>query len=217
MLVLEDHLLLVSDTSQQMGWGSPEELWKEKGLLIVFTNTRESVGKFLEGKTFENAEKDFREARDRALSKANECPTSRQRDDAKRFLEKAADKSRRELENFNQYYSNFVDQFKGIFFGPISDSTYNELLEPSDWSNYQGGLESFSIQEKIKQIYNDSDKAWKVSLDGFTDQQKREFEDLLKKEMDRLKGIIEVAEGSIIRRVGEVIRLRVAFLRDYLK
>src|SRR5207245_827090 len=140
----------------------------------------------------ESAVKEFNAANENSRSLADQCPTSRQKEDSRRLMEKAANLTSPFLEKFKKENTDFINEYRGIFVGPVSDTTLDELLEVRDWQKSWQEIESFNVQTKLKELYDDCVRAWQVDLDGMTDEQKQELKDFLETELKRASvGIYE--------------------------
>jgi hypothetical protein len=175
---------------------------REEPIIIIFAKTREAVRDFLAKTNLDTAISGFNSANESSKGLADKCPTPRQREDAKRFMEKAAGLTSQFLEKFKEEYTDFVDKNRGIFVGPVSDATLDGLLERQDEQKSWEELESFNIQTKLKEVYDDVRRWPDVDLDGLTDEQKEEFHDFFKMELERVaQGVYEITEGSLWERI----------------
>lgn len=66
----------------------------EDTVVVMFTQTREMVREFTEKTNLKTAIKEYNDSYKESLDKANQCPTPRHRDDAKKFVEKGIMKSK---------------------------------------------------------------------------------------------------------------------------
>ncbi|AIF85561.1 hypothetical protein NTE_03533 [Candidatus Nitrososphaera evergladensis SR1] len=189
-------------SSEELAQGYMDAYKLEESIVIVFAQTREGVREFLAKTNLDTAIKEFNAMNENSKGLADQCPTSKQKEDTKRFMEKAANIVSGFLEKFKQEYNEFVDDNRGIFVGPVSDKTLDELLEVRDWQKSWDDIERFNIQSKLKEVYDDCVKTWQVDLDGLTDEQKKELKDYWDMELRRLHdGLYEVIEGSVWDRI----------------
>ena len=137
---------------------------------------------------------------------ASQCSTKGQQDDAKRFIEKAIPIVKDYFEEFKDQYEEFVYDSQGIFVGAVVDKTIEEILEKREVGKSWQEITRFNIQKKLKDIHNDSVKTWHVDIDGLTDEQKKEFENFWKIELEKLgRGLTKVADGPAMNRMGQVL------------
>ncbi|MDQ1280128.1 MAG: hypothetical protein QG670_1390, partial [Thermoproteota archaeon] len=152
----------------------------EDTIVVMFTQTREMVREFMDKTNLATAVEEYNESCRNALDMASQCPTSRQRDDAKKFVEKGISKVEKFLNNFKEEYSEFVSDNKGIFVGPVNDKTLEELLEIQERKRTWEEIEHFNIQSKLQDLYKHSITLFEVDVEGLSEEQKKELKDFFK-------------------------------------
>ena len=166
----------------------------EETTVILFGETRASVREFLEATNLDRAEEEFEEARKIGLDLASTCLTRAQQDDARDFVEAAAGIVEDTLEEFEDAYEDFVDEFRGIFVGPVGDRTIEDLLETRRWDAVQGEWRRMNIQSELKRIHDEVEDWWGVSLNGVPDAMKDHLVDVLDRELEPLTLAVRRAE-----------------------
>ena len=179
---------------------------RQETIIILFTQIRKGVNQFLKKTNLDTASDEFEETCKNSLAMASQCSTKGQQDDAKRFIEKAIPIVKDYFEEFKDQYEEFVYDSQGIFVGAVVDKTIEEILEKRQVEKSWQEITRFNIQKKLKDIHNDSVKTWHVDIDGLTDEQKKEFENFWKIELEKLgRGLTKVADGSTMNRMGQVL------------
>lgn len=175
------------------------ELYKrEETMVVLFTQIREAVREFLKKTNLDTATREYNEASRNALDVAGQCPTDRQRDDARRFIEKAIETVKPHMEKFKNEYEAFIGANKGIFVGPVSPKTIDDLLEPAERERSWEEIERFNIQGKLQEIY-DRAVHWNVDIDGLTDEDLKALRATWEIELERLgRGIVAAKEDRMI-------------------
>jgi hypothetical protein len=102
-----------------------------------------------------------RESSDRA---AQAMPDGN-RDDAKRFYEKATKELDPLLSEYRSAADKFYDQFNGRFLGEVSDQTAEMLADREFFNKFWSEFEGKHVPEALKQVLEDIDRNWGVSLD----------------------------------------------------
>jgi hypothetical protein len=133
---------------------------------------------------------------------ANQCPTPRQRDDAKKFIEKGIYDAKKFLDRFNEEYKEFVNANRGIFVGPVNEKTLEELLEIQERKKTWVEMEQFNIQSKLRELHQHCIKMFEVDLEGLPEEQKKELKEFFKSEVERLgRGIIAASDDAVWDRI----------------
>lgn len=181
---------------------------REETMVILFTQIREGVREFLSKTNLDTAIREFNEATRNAFDAAGQCPTSKQRDDAKRLVEKAIDTVKPYMEKFKNEYEVFVGANRGTFVGPVSPKTIDDLLEPSERERSWEEIERFNIQRKLQEIY-DRAVHWKVDIDGLTDEGLKDLRAAWEIELERLgRGIVAAKDDRMIDQIKALLKDR---------
>lgn len=179
---------------------------QQETIVVLFTQIRNSVHKFLEKTNLDTASDEFEETCKNSLVMAGQCSTKGQQDDAKKFIEKAIRIVKDYYEEFKDQYEEFVYDNQGIFVGAVVDKTIEEILEKREVNRSWQEITRFNIQAKLKDIHNDSVRAWHVDVNGLTEEQKREFENFWRIELEKLgRGLTKAADGSAVNRMKQVL------------
>ena len=179
---------------------------QQETIIVLFAQIRNGVHKFLEKTNLDTASDEFEEACKNSLAMAGQCSTNGQQDDAKKFIGKAILIVKNYYEEFKDQYEEFVYDSQGIFVGAVVDKTIEEILEKREVDRSWQEITRFNIQAKLKDIHNDSVRSWHVDIDGLTDEQKKEFENFWKIELEKLgRGLTKIADGSAVNRMKQVL------------
>lgn len=177
----------------------------EETVVILFDHTRNGVYEFLNKTNLDTASEEFEETCKNSINIAKQCKTKGQIQDAVKFVEKAIPLVKNLFDEFKTQYGEFVNDNQGIFVGPVGDRQIDDLLERRDMDYAWRDIISFNIQQKLKDIHNDTVRAWHIDINGLTDKQKKEIEDFWRVELGRLgRGLLLAAEGSAWDRVKQV-------------
>jgi chaperonin cofactor prefoldin len=181
---------------------------REETMVVLFTQIREAVREFLSKTNLDTAIREFNEATRDTFDAAGRCPTSKQRDDAKRLVEKAIDTVKPYMEKFKNEYEVFVGANRGTFVGPVSPKTIDDLLEPSEREHSWEEIERFNIQGKLQEIY-DRAVLWNVDIDGLTDEAQKELKATWEIELERLgRGIVAAKDDRMIDQIKALLKDR---------
>jgi len=177
----------------------------EETVVILFDQTRSGVHEFLNKTNFDTASDEFEETCKNSIDIAKQCKTKGQTEDAVKFVEKAIPLVKNLFDEFKTQYEEFVNDNRGIFVGPIGDKEIEDLLERRDMDYAWRDISAFNIQQKLKDVHNDTVRAWHVDINGLIDEQKKEIEDFWRVELERLgRGLRLVAEGSTWNRTKQI-------------
>ena len=190
----------------------------QETIVILFTETRSAVHTFLNETNLDKAQKELEVANKQSLDMAKACKTQGQRDDAIEFMGKAMPLVQNMFDKFKDEYNLFVYKNRGRFVGPVSDKTIDELLERQVVYGKLREIESFNIQQKLKDIYNDAVRGWPVDLNGLTDKQKKDLKEHWEVELEKVgRGLTKAADGSAVGRIKEALTDEVAILTGMMK
>jgi hypothetical protein len=192
MFVLNEYTRPMSDYVQQLtDIASQEDLFR-------FTEIRSAVAEFLQNTNLDLATREYNEAKARALDLATDCPTSGSRQDAIEFVQATLARVDPLLSGFNQLYTQFIDQNRGIFVGYVDLSRLDELLKLSAAQTACDELERSNIETTLKEFL-DHTFNWNVSVDGLFDEDKAVLQDLIRKQLEPLShGIVEINNDRYI-------------------
>lgn len=177
----------------------------EETVVILFEQTRIGVHEFLNKTNFDTATDEFEAISKNSMDIAKQCKTKGQREDAIKFIEKAIPLVKNLFDEFKTQYEEFIADNRGIFVGPVGDKQLEEILERRSMEYVWRDISGFNIQQKLKDIHNDTVRAWHVDINGLTDEQKKQIEDFWNVELEKLgRGLRLVAEGSTFDRVKQI-------------
>ena len=190
----------------------------EETVVILFDQTRNGVNEFLNKTNFDTSVEEFETTYENSLNMAKQCKTKGQQEDALKFVQKATPLVKNMFDEFKTQYEEFISENRGIFVGPVGDSQIEEILEKRDMDYAWRDIRAFNIQQKLKDIHNDTVRAWHVDINGLTDKQKKEIEDFWHGELERLgRGLLLVAEGTTWDRLKQVFTIKRKQLESMVK
>ncbi len=177
----------------------------EETVVILFDQTRNGVREFLNKTNLDTASEEFEETCKNSIDIAKQCKTKGQIEDAVKFVEKAIPLVKNLFDEFKTQYEEFISDNRGIFVGPVGDKQIEDLLERRSMEYAWRDINGFNIQQKLKDIHNDTVRAWHVDINGLTEKQKKEIEDFWRVELEKLgRGLRRVAEGSTWDRTKQI-------------
>lgn len=213
-----DRLAVLRKSTEEYVQSIQESYRYEDTIVVMFTQTREMVREFMEKTNLETAIREYNDSYKNSLEMADQCPTPRQRDDAKKFVEKGTYEVKRFLDKFNEEYREFVNSSRGIFVGPVNEKTLEELLEVQERKSTWVELERFNIQSKLKELYQQCITMFEVDLEGLSEEQKKELKEFLKSEVERLgKGMVAASDDTVWDRIKTFFTLSQAALSDKVR
>ena len=130
----------------------------KKPSLFYFPRQEKKVKKFLENTNLDTASKEFNESCKESFDIASKCITTGQQKDAVKFVNKAILMAQVFYEKFKDMYEKFVYSNEGIFVGVVVDKTIEEILEKKEVDRSWQEITRFNIQQKLKDIHNDTVK-----------------------------------------------------------
>lgn len=103
------------------------------GILPLFKETRKQVAEYWEKNGIDRAKNMVSGARSSLDSWLSSCPTSAQRDDAKRFYDEAYGAIEKHIKVVEDAASEFEKRWNGVFKGPLSSSVADDLVDAVEW------------------------------------------------------------------------------------
>jgi len=215
---LLDRLAALRKSTEEYTQKIQESYRYEDTLVVMFTQTREMVREFMEKTNLEIATKEFNESCKNSLEMAGQCPTPGQRDDAKKFIEKGILEVERFLNKFKEEYSDFVNDNRGIFVGPVNEKTVEELLEVQERKQTWEELERFNIQSRLRDLHQRYITMFEVDLEGLSEEQRKEIKDFFKSEVERLgRGIVAASDDTIWDRLKSFFTIAQSTLSEKIR
>ncbi len=177
-----DAMLVGPQTYQQRLDG----LFRSEGtLVILFGKTRGDVEKFLEKINLELVEKQIEEATKASFDKVSGMIPPGADEDGKAFVEECAKEVQGSLWLFDTMFNSFVDEFNGVFLGPVGDRTVADLLEPKEGEAAGNRIKGLHVERQLKDLY-DQARDWDLDFDGISDHHREYIDNMIRKELDRL-------------------------------
>jgi hypothetical protein len=176
---------------------------EESVAVIMFGNTRKSVKEFLEKTNLDKCQADYYAALKSAQDNAANMLTAAQKEDAKEFVIKAEELTRKPLISFTDAYNGFVNEFKEIFVGPVGERTVKDLIKKERWDWARDQLQRMNIQTELKKIYDDSRDWINIDMFDLTPEVKAQVVASLKNERDRLDlALSSAGDRSVLDSIG---------------
>jgi hypothetical protein len=190
---------------------------KEELFVVQFTEIRATVAEFLKNTNLTSMATEYNEATAKALDLAADCAPSGARQDAIDFVKDAVGLMDPLLNEFNRLYTDFIDQNRGIFVGYVDLSRLDDLLKISAAESTCEDLEKSNIETTLNDFL-DHTVNWNVSIDGLSDEDKKDFKDIIRTQLEPLShGIVEANEDRYIDIIRKLIKDRLVPQRRLLE
>jgi hypothetical protein len=190
----------------------------EETIVIVFAQIREAVREFLRKTNLDSAVKEYNDMTRASLDKTAQCPTTRQREDAKKFADKAIEHVRPFMDKFKTEYERFIDQHRGIFVGAVSTKTIEDLLETSQRERSWADVERVNIQRQLQAVFDDSVKTWKIDVNGLSGDDQKALREVWEVELEKLgRGFVAAKDDRIQDQVKAMFKDKLSSLADRVK
>jgi hemerythrin superfamily protein len=176
------------------------------------TRTGEYFGKIYQaaGNAYDLASRESSDSAAQAMPDGN-------RDDAKRFFEKAKREVDPLLSEFRTAVDKFYDQFSGRFLGEVSDQTAEMLADQEFFNKFWREFEGEHVPEALKQVLDDIDSNWGVSLDPLKPETRKKvqayFEEKLKSHKEKLRSM----DSGFFQRLYDQTSMGIKLAWDNLK
>jgi hypothetical protein len=104
------------------------------GILPLFKETRKQVAEYWEKNGIDKAKNMVSGARSSLDSWLSSCPTSAQKDDAKRFYDAVYSAIEKHIQAVEASASEFEKKWNGVFKGALSATVVDDLVDSKEWS-----------------------------------------------------------------------------------
>jgi hypothetical protein len=181
-----------------------------------FQTLRTRTGEYY-AKIYQAAGNSYDLASRESSDKAGQAMPDGNRDDAKRFYEKAKKELDPLLSEYRSAVDKFYDQFNGRFLGEVSDQTAEMLADQEFFNKFWREFEGKHVPEALKQVMDDVSRNWGVSLDPLKPETRKKvqsyFEEKLRPHQERLRSM----DSGFFQRVYEQTSIGVKLAWDKLK
>jgi hypothetical protein len=181
----------------------------------LFKSLREQVGDYY-AKMYQASGRTYSDACKESADKTS-CPTDGQRDDAKRFLDKASKELDPLLSDFRNAFDKFYDQFKGRFLDEVSDQAAEYLADQEFFNKFWREFEDKKAPDALKQVLDDIDRTCGLSMDSLKpdtrNKLRKYFEEKLRPHKDALRSM----DSSFFRRLCDQIGMGAKLSWDKIK
>jgi hypothetical protein len=168
----------------------------ELRVLVVFNDVREDVEEFLENNDYPLAEKAFDAARKSAGDFVGKAKTSGQKSDAAEFRDDVMEVLAEHLEKTADVYGVFVDHHKEKFFGALSPSIKEELLETKSWREFHRWISGYRLDAKLNRWRKKASNTFEVDLSSLPPEARKELERGLRAVVEDLVRQMDAAEKN---------------------
>ena len=190
---------------------------KEERFVVQFTEIRDAMTEFINNTNLTQIAKEYNEAVAKALDIATDCAPSGARQDAIDFVKDAVGLMDPLLNEFNRLYADLIDRNRGIFVGYTDLTRLDEMLKLSTVESTFEDLERSNIESTFKDFI-DHTVNWNVSLDGLSDEDKKDFQDIIRTQLEPLShGIVEANKDGYIEAIKKLIKDRLLPQRKRLE
>lgn len=163
-----------------------DEVFRSEGTLVMlFGKTRGDVEKFLEKINLELVEKQLEDTKKASLGKVSGMIPPGADEDGEAFVEDCAKEIQGSFWQFATMFNSFVDEFKGIFLGPVGERTVADLLEPKEGEAAGKRIKGLHVERQLKDLYDEA-RDWDLDFDGISDHHRDYIDTMIRKELDRL-------------------------------
>jgi len=185
--------------------------------VVQFTEIRDAMTEFINNTNLTQIAKEYNEAVAKALDIATDCAPSGARQDAIDFVKDAVGLMDPLLNEFNRLYADLIDRNRGIFVGYTDLTRLDEMLKLSTVESTFEDLERSNIESTFKDFI-DHTVNWNVSLDGLSDEDKKDFQDIIRTQLEPLShGIVEANKDGYIEAIKKLIKDRLLPQRKRLE
>lgn len=163
-----------------------DEAFRSEGtLIILFDKTRRDVKKFLDGVNLELVEKETEDTKKTALDQVSKWKNPGHNEDGKAFVEDTAKAVQMTLWSYSVVFNSFIDEFRGVFLGPVGDRTVADLLEPREGEDAGKRIKGLHVERQLKDLYNEA-RDWDVDFDGISEKHRAHIQKMIHDHLDRL-------------------------------
>lgn len=154
--------------------------------MVLFGKTREEVEEFLEKVNLEKAVDLFEEAGKKSVALAQGLKPDGQRDDAEDFVGEMVERAHETLEDFEGFFEEFVDEFRGVFIGPVGDRTVEDLVQRQLSQRNSEHFQRLNVQSELRKIHDAARKSLNLPMSSLPSDQRKALEELLEDDLERL-------------------------------
>ncbi len=166
------------------------------GMAILFTDVRKDTKDFIEKNGFDQAKREYGLASD-DLKQLSSEGTSGQREDGKEFADEALKALSTHLSTMETSFNRFIKANQGKFFGPVSPDISEALVETKVWERERDDIRRFDLEGKLRQFREDEDRFFEIKMSNITDEQRKQVEEALKKNLQVLNDEIKITENEL--------------------
>lgn len=194
-----------------------QRLYKnEEPIHHQFQTLRTRTGEYY-SKIYQAAGNAYDAASRESSDKAGQAIPDGNRDDAKRFYEKAAKELDPLLSEYRSVVDKFYDRFKGRFLGEVSDETAEMLAEQEFFNKFWREFEGKHVPDALKQVLNDIDRNWGLSLDPLKPETRDKVRKYFEEELRPHKEMLRSMDSNFFQRLYEQTSIGVKLGWENLK
>lgn len=181
-----------------------------------FQNLRTRTGEYY-AKIYQAAGSAYDAATRESADKAGQAIPDGNRDDAKRFYEKAAKEIEPLLAEYRTAADKFYDRFNGRFLGEVSDQTAEMLADQEFFNKFWSEFEGKHVPEALRQVLDDIDRNWGVSLDPLKPETRAKVRKYLEEKLQPHQEKLKSMDSSFFQRLREQTSIGAKLAWDKLK
>lgn len=170
----------------------------EGTLVMLFGKTRTDVKKFLEGVNLELVEDQLEETKKASLDKVTGMIPPGLDNDGKAFVEDCAKEVQTSFWSFTVAFNSFVNEFRGVFLGPVGDRTVEDLLEPKEGEAAGNRIKALHVERKLREL-QDKTRDWDLNFDGIHKHHREHIEEMMYEHLYDLGPKIKAAGDLSLR------------------
>ena len=178
----------------------------EGTLVMLFGKTRVDVKTFLEKINLEAVEDQVEDTKKASLDKVSGWIPPGLNDDGKVFVEDCAKEVQTALWSFATAFNSFVNEFRGVFLGPVGDRTVEDLLEPREGEAAGNRIKGLHVERKLREL-QEKTRDWDLDFDGIHKHHREHIERLIHEKLDGLGPKIK-ATGDLTLRDANALALK---------
>jgi len=172
----------------------------EQRIHEMFGNIRLYVQEHLEKVKPDVIARMYSEACRDSLNYAASCPKDGQKADARKLADKAIRESERIVGEFNSAFDAFYSKFDGRFTGEVSNQTVEMLAEQEFFDKFWRDVQGLDLPGVFREANNQLERCESITLDKLTDDQRLEFQRVIREQLAPLEEQIRAMDPGFFER-----------------
>ena len=154
--------------------------------VILLGGTRERVEEFLDDVNLEAAVDDFEASSRLCVEAAQKLAPPGQRDDAEDLVDAMMNEVNETLADFEDFFEDFVDEFREIFIGPVGDRTVRDLVGKELAVRESDSFQRLNVQSELRKIHDGARDWFGVPLGGLHPDVRARLMEWMERDLERL-------------------------------